>query len=159
MCGIVMLVCMLIFGLIALVRGRFLLTRATEVRGVPARIIGVVLILPFPLTFAAGIVWGAILLAQGKTAQVSDAQGAAWFLQFGIVAICILTVVVIALATGKPIPKHPTKEALADIELASGARDRFRPEQEERPLASSENQDITDRPTRPKNRPDDRIQE
>lgn len=51
MCEIVML----IFGIITLIRGRFLLFRTKEVRGWPARAIGVILILPMPASFSIGV--------------------------------------------------------------------------------------------------------
>ena len=40
---------MLIAGIVALIRGKFQLTKASVVEGVPARIIGVIFLLPLPL--------------------------------------------------------------------------------------------------------------
>jgi hypothetical protein len=60
-CGVVGLISF-IFGLIALIRGEFSLTRSRVVRSGPARIIGALLLLPLLLgtvgAFALGAVYG-----------------------------------------------------------------------------------------------------
>lgn len=100
MCGLVMEVCMLIFGIIALVRGNFTLTRNKVVTGAPARIIGVILILPLPLALLAGLLIGVYFGMQGRRPQ--DIQSIAIPVELGIILGCMLLAVVIGLATGHP---------------------------------------------------------
>jgi hypothetical protein len=67
MCTIVMGLGMLIFGIIALVRGQFTLTRTKVVSGVPARIIGFILLLPLPLMLASGLLIGVFYVMRGSS--------------------------------------------------------------------------------------------
>jgi hypothetical protein len=152
MCEIVML----IFGIIALVRGRFLLTRAKEVRGLPARLIGVVLLLPWPVALLAGMVLGAIFLAQGKPIDSKDFQLAAQLLGVAIVVLCLLSAIGIAIATAKPIRKHPSKEE-QELDLPRRYRDHFQADEEE-PAPRSNREDVTGQPPKSPAPPDDRIQ-
>ena len=68
-------VILLILGIIVLIKGQVMLTRTKEVRGTPARVIGVLLILPLPLGFLAGLLLGAFYVAQGKPVTESEIQG------------------------------------------------------------------------------------
>jgi hypothetical protein len=148
MCEIIML----IFGIIALIRGRFLLTRVKEVRGWPARIIGVLLILPFPLGFLLGMVLGAIFLAMGKEIGGKDFTLAAQIVGFVVVVICFLAAIVVAMIFAQPIRKYrpePIETALPD-----DYGDRFQAREHE----ASESQDITGGTPSPSAPPDDRIQ-
>ena len=143
---------MLIFGIIALVRGRFLLTRAKEVRGWPARIIGVLLIMPFPLSFLVGMVLGGVFVAMGKSVDDQEFRSAASILGFAIVAICFLSAIGIAMFLAEPIRKNrPGQE---DLAIPADYDERF----QVRPLDSSKSQDITGGPSRLPTNPDDRIQ-
>ncbi len=145
-------VIMLIFGIIALVRGRFLLTRAKEVRGWPARVIGVLLVTPFPLGFLVGMVLGAIFLANGKEVGGREFTTAAQIIGVVIIALCLCTAIGVAIFFAEPIRKKHSEEAVEA--LPDDYDERF----ETRTRGDSESQDITDAPTRPSLPPDDRIQ-
>jgi hypothetical protein len=143
---------MLIFGIIALIRGRFLLTRVKEVRGWPARIIGILLIAPFPLSFLVGMVLGAIFLAMGKDVAHEDFKSAAQIAGFAVVAICFFTAIVVAIVFAQPIRK--SRPEPVDAALPDDYDERF----QARVREETQNQDISEGPSRPSAPPDDRIQ-
>jgi hypothetical protein len=58
---------MLIVGIMALVQGRLPLTKTREVRGLPARLLAIVALLPLPLSFVGGLLLGIATVAQGET--------------------------------------------------------------------------------------------
>ena len=105
MCTLVMAIAMLVFGIIALVRGQFTLTRNKVVTGVPARIIGFILLLPLPLMLASGLLIGIVFGIQGKQPRMQDIQGTAVLLEIGIILGRMLIAVVIAAVTARP-PKR-----------------------------------------------------
>lgn len=143
---------MLIFGIIALIRGRFLLTRAKEVRGWPARIIGVLLIMPFPMSFIAGMVLGAVFMALGKSIDGQEFKSAAMILGFATVALCFFSAIGVAFFLAEPIRKErPPQE---DLAIPADYDERFEPGS----LDSSKSRGITSGPSRPPTSPDDRIQ-
>lgn len=94
MCGIIML----IFGIIALVKGQFSLKRNRVVDGVPARIIGVILMLPFPLSFCIGFGIGVIAGVQQKKLDPLSLVP----IDLGLVAICLIAALGLAFATAHP---------------------------------------------------------
>ena len=71
-----------VFGMIALVSGKFKLSRTKVVQGAPARIIGVVLLMPIVLGQGGSIIYGffvgarkgAAVAAQGKTLTPADVE-------------------------------------------------------------------------------------
>jgi hypothetical protein len=157
MCDIIML----IFGIIALVRGKFLLTRAKEVRGVPARIIGIVLMIPLPLSFVAGLALGAMMASQGKS--VDDLRLAGSILGVTITGLCFVSAIAIAVATARPIVKAPAAargNASVDEELPGEYGDHFRAGASDTGERRTESDEFSDRPARPRQQQqDDRIQE
>lgn len=142
---------MLIFGIITVIRGRFSLTRAKEVRGWPARAIGVILILPMPASFSIGLLLGVVFTALGKNIDDRDFVTAAMVGEFGIVALCFFSAIGVAMFLAEPIRKkrsEPEDTAIpADYEERFPARD-----------WNIKNEGIKDRPSRPPSAPDDRIQ-
>lgn len=150
MCGIIMF----IFGIIALVRGRFLLTRAKEVRGWPARIIGILLMAPFPLSFLVGIVLGAVFVALGKKVDAGDKDFllAAQIAGFAVVAICLIAAIAVALIFSQPI--RISRPEPRETALPHDYDEPFQPRGRE----DSESQDIKGGTSRPKAPPDDRVQ-
>lgn len=155
MCQIIML----LFGIYTLIRGRFLLTRASEVRGWPARIIGLVLIAPWPLAFLIGMMLGAMILAQGKSVAGRDFQLTAGFLEFGIVVFCLILAIGIAKVYAQPIRKRQDSESDEVPEIPRHYDEHFSSEPEGGSASRSDRQDVTDRPQRSPMQQDDRIQE
>jgi hypothetical protein len=56
----------LIFGIISLVTGKFTLSRNKVVRGAPARVVGLLLVLILPVALGLAVVVAAMLMAQGR---------------------------------------------------------------------------------------------
>jgi hypothetical protein len=148
MCEIIML----IFGIIALIRGRFLLTRVKEVHGWPARIIGILLIMPFPLSSLVALVLGAIFLAEGAEAGNSAIRQAVSIAGFAIVACCFLAAIGVAMFYAEPVRKKRPEQI--EAALPDNYDERF----QERGRDDSNSQDITGGSSRPPAPPDDRIQ-
>jgi drug/metabolite transporter (DMT)-like permease len=126
-CIIVMAICMLIFGLIAIVRGQFVLTRAKVVRGVPARIIGVILLLPVPLWLGGALLLGAFYALQGKQPRPEDLEGPATLLTVGSCVGCMVIAVIIGLATAQPMKKKRLPDDLGEDYDRRFGEDDYRP--------------------------------
>ena len=131
MCSLILEIGMLVMGILALVRGKVSLTRNRIVTGTPARTIGVILILPLPLALASGFVLGIILVAQagGAPPQQADLVKYALPLELGIVLLCFVVALIIALINARPA-KEVLKEELGlpreGIDL--DYRERFAPQ-------------------------------
>ncbi len=61
MCLLVIEIIMLIGGLYALIAGRIKLSNAISLEGWPARIVGIILIVPLPLALLIGMVIGVLI--------------------------------------------------------------------------------------------------
>src|SRR5437879_1799730 len=86
---------MLIFGIIALITGKFTLTRNKVVYGVPARIIGVIMILPLPLGLLVAFVIIGALVAQGRFTP-GNIPIAINFIEPAIIFGCFLFAMIVA---------------------------------------------------------------
>jgi hypothetical protein len=145
-CGIILLV----FGILTLAQGKFLLTRGRVVKGGPAYAIGVLLLLPLPLSFLAGLALGAILAARGEPVNTRQIENIAAFIGIGILVLCVGSAIIIAVAKAEPIERK---------------RPPYQPEEDydDRPLGrhlSGEDMDADIPEVRPVRRPpDDRIRE
>jgi hypothetical protein len=127
---------MLIFGIIALVTGKFTLTRNKVVRGVPARIIGVILVLAFPLAILVLMAIGAVFVAQGQPIIMgSKAQLTMTLVEAGIIVGCFLIALVIAAMTAGPpertIRRRRRRDPEDEDEDERPRRRRRDPEEEE----------------------------
>jgi hypothetical protein len=102
MCGIIML----IFGIVALAKGSFSLTRGRVVKGIPARMVGLLLVLPFPISFGAGLALGVYAVSTGMPEQqvhdIANVLGVV--IAFGFLIAALVTAFVFA----TPVePKRP----------------------------------------------------
>jgi hypothetical protein len=97
-------IAMLIWGIVALATGKFMVTRNKVVYGPMARVIGAILMLPLPVSFFIGILIGVGFAAQGKKFDMAKAQVFSP-IELGIVVLCFAAAMAIALATGKPVRK------------------------------------------------------
>src|SRR5262245_22776967 len=57
---------MIVWGLVALFRGEFQLNPTRVVKGVAARLIGLLLLLPLPVSFAIGFLIGLSVASEGR---------------------------------------------------------------------------------------------
>ena len=148
MCEIVML----IFGIITLIRGRFLLLRTKEVLGWPARIVGLFLIMPFPLSFLTGMVLGAIWMAMGKNIDDRGFLDAARIAELAIVFLCFVSAIGMAMYFAEPVRKRRSEQEIAV--LPEDYDERFQPGAWD----NTKSEGITGAPSPPPTAPDDRIQ-
>jgi len=109
---------MLIVGIMALVKGTVTLSKTRVVEGVPARIAGVIMLLPLPLSFAGGFMLGASrAMTKGGQVNVQEFQTTLIIMEVAIVLSCLAIGVVIALAASKhPEEKRPERKADYDDE-------------------------------------------
>jgi hypothetical protein len=160
-----------IFGIIALVRGQFSLTRSRVVQKVPARIIGVLLLLPLLAGQGIGFIMGAAkgveFAAKGKEFTMQDAmnlQGPLLVVNVLATAVPLLAAFIIAVVTAKP-PKPKRRrsgdEEEYDEDYDDRPRRRRRPDDEEEDddgASKRRRRDDDDEPPRRRG-PDDRFRE
>ncbi len=104
---------MFIFGLLALIRGRFALTLRRAAFGANARVIGVVLMLPLPLVF--GFSSYVVIESAGQEPAAQNLERLAR-LETRLTLICLLTALGIATLTAKPIVTGKISDARQDAE-------------------------------------------
>lgn len=75
MCTLIAEVMMLLGGLYAIFAGKLKLTNSLQLEGAPARIAGIFLVLPLPLSLAAGFLIG-LLIGLGFISEGALAAGA-----------------------------------------------------------------------------------
>jgi sugar lactone lactonase YvrE len=93
---------LLILGILALVKGKFKLSERREVTGAAARVVGVVLILPLPLAFSAGLVIGFMEGMQGRSVMSNAMQTTLVIMEVLILAACICLALGISLSMAQP---------------------------------------------------------
>jgi hypothetical protein len=133
-----------------------LLTRAKEVRGIPARIIGVVLLLPWPSALVVGGVLGGIFAAQGKSVDSPEFKNAVQIASIAVIALWLIVAIAIAAFTAKPIRKSSSKKGPVGVDIPDEYGDHFQPGGGSR--SRLEREDNAERPRHP-NQPDDRVTE
>ena len=93
---------MLIFGLMALIRGKLTLSKKSIVYGPMARVLGIVAMLPLPLSFAIGLLIGIALAAQGKRFEVEQWRGTFAIIEIGLIVACLVAVYAIGWSFAQP---------------------------------------------------------
>jgi len=94
---------MLIWGIIVLVRGKAKVSKTKEAAGAAARIAGVVAMLPIPLCFMIGMLYGVYLGSTGQTAAIDPASGTIIAIEVGTLVACVIIAMVILYSAAKPI--------------------------------------------------------
>jgi hypothetical protein len=102
MCGLAMLV----FGIIAFVKGEFKLTRNRVVRRGPAYAIGALLVLPLPLSFGIGFIYGIMAGARHEQVDVKQLQAKLAPVEVGLDVVCLLAALIIAAVTAQPVVRQ-----------------------------------------------------
>lgn len=92
---------MLVLGIITVATGKLSTSAGKECRGVPARIAGVLLILPLPISLLIGLMIAVILTSQGRHFD----ERAAWptLVELGVFLVFVITAFVIAGMNAQPI--------------------------------------------------------
>ncbi len=87
MCGLILEVLMLIFGLIGLISGKLTISKKLKVKGTPARIAGFILIIPLPGTLLMGFLLGILL---GNSLPLTDIQNIATLVEIVLDLGCLV---------------------------------------------------------------------
>jgi hypothetical protein len=132
---------MLIFGLIALITGKFSVSRNKVVRGAPARVVGGIMLLPLPLALLSVVAVGLALGLKGDLQEMEKHRMTFTIVEAAIVLICFIAAMVVGAIYAGP-PDRP--------------RRRRRDEEDEYYRAEDGYEDDQDRDPRPRREPDDR---
>jgi len=111
-CFLVLEIATFVMGIVALVKGKIAFTKNLVVRGAMARMIGVVLMLPLPLTFSITFAIGFVMAANGRSQHEIAVRAAriATIVEFGVFIACALLAVIL----GAIAPKRPAKRKLPE---------------------------------------------
>jgi len=101
---LVLEIAMLVGGIVALITGKLSISRTLQLRGAPARIAGIVLLLPLPLAFAVGFAIGFLKATQGKGLDESF-RLVVGLVELGITLACLVVVVVMTAVWGRQPPR------------------------------------------------------
>ncbi len=83
-------IALLVLGILALATGKLTLTRTRVVRGWPARLLGLLAILPLPLCFLVGFILGFITVARGQPFDVQAQRLTLSLIEAGITLLCLV---------------------------------------------------------------------
>jgi hypothetical protein len=125
MCDIIIF----IFGLIAVITGKFSLTRKRIVRGLPARIVGILLLLPLPLSFATALVMGTVMVARNQPGNQKQYEDTVRAISTLLTVLFFVAAIIVSICTAKiELKKVPSQdEGTGDDPLGT-----FRPEEKRR---------------------------
>lgn len=135
-----------IFGLIALVRGKMTLTKNKIVVGIPARLLGLIALAPFPIFLLVGVAFGVMNANAPDPEKVAkDNQGLFTAIEVGVV---ILTAIVV-FAVGAMVAVSPAEAKRR--ERGDRYDDEYEDDEYERPRrrGSRDDEEDEDRPRRP----------
>ncbi len=105
-------IALLVIGFLALVRGRLTITPTKVVEGIPARLLGLIAMTPFPLALMVGI---AFAIAQGPGADPEKfAEDNRWTL-IGIEAAIVIGISIVVFGAGSMMAVDPTKTASRNL--------------------------------------------
>jgi hypothetical protein len=115
MCLIVAYIAICVFGVIAVVKGKFTLSRGKVCEGISARIVGILLILTPVFAFAASFVYGIIVgvgMVQAGTTELtkerqSEIQFTSIVISLGILIAMFVVAMTVAFMTAKPAKRKP----------------------------------------------------
>lgn len=87
MCGLVLEITMLVMGLVGLISGKLTIAKNTRLEGTPARITGLILIIPLPVALVAGFLLGLLL---GNSMPLETIQIIGSVIEFGLIIVCLV---------------------------------------------------------------------
>ena len=147
----------IIFGIVILVKGQVMLTYNRKVYGVPARIIGVILLLPLPLTLFSWMLLGAFNAALDKPIDEEKIGNSIIISVVAIIALCLLAVIVIAIVYSEPIRKRRVDDAIEVVDVPERYSEHFQATEQSPSISRADSTDTTKEPP-PIAPPDDSIQ-
>ena len=93
---------LLVMGIIALVKGKLTLSKTRVVHGTAARLLALIALLPLPLSFAAGLVYGVVVTARGGDVAADSARLTMIGAEVAILVGCIVALYAIGWTLAKP---------------------------------------------------------
>lgn len=144
----------LVFGIIILSKGVVSLSSTKEVRGGPAYIIGLLLVLVFPLAFGIGFVVGIQMAANNQAPQAGLDLSLIW-IDVAAIAIGVVPSFIIALVCAKPKQKKKSRRVADEDDYDDYDRDRYRDEDDDRRPSRRRDDDDDDDSPRRRDRDDD----
>lgn len=138
---------LLIYGIIALVRGKFAFSKTKVAVGGPAYAAGIVAVLPLPLAFGLVLVYVMAMGVRGRP-LVDEAQirTPATIIEVGTTLVCFAVAMTIAGIYGRP-PEEASRKKKRYREYDDDDED-DRPRRRRRSRADEEDRDDEDRPRR-----------
>lgn len=98
---------LLVFGVIALATGKLTLSKTRVVRGWAARLLGVIALLPLPLSFMIGITYGVVLAAQGRDVTADSVRWTMTGIEAGVLVLCAAAIYAIGWRLAGPAEAAP----------------------------------------------------
>lgn len=146
-----------IFGLIALIRGKMTISKTKVVVGAPARLIGLLALVPIPLTLGVGMLIGIAKVAEGGNPEkiAEDNRGLLMGVEIGIVIVIAILVFGLGAALGVSPKEAERRERAGRYDDEDGEYEDDRP----RRRRDRDEEDEDDRDDRPRRRQDDRDDE
>lgn len=156
-----------IFGLIALIRGKMTISKTKVVVGAPARLIGLLALVPIPLTLGVGMLIGIAKVAEGGNPEkiAEDNRGLLMGVEIGIVIVTAILVFGLGAALGVSPSEVERRERAGRYDDEEGEyeeddrprRRRYRDEEgeddrDDRPRRRRDESDDGDDEPRPRNR-------
>jgi hypothetical protein len=92
-------IAMLIWGIVVMVTGKLKVSKSKEVRGMAARGLAVIMLIPLPLAFGAGVIYG---ILNANRLRADEALGTLTAIEIVIVLGCALAAIAGGLILGKP---------------------------------------------------------
>ena len=83
---------MLIFGLLALIRGKLTLTKKRVIQGPMARVLAIIAMLPMPISLGIGVIVGFAMAAQGKQFDPNEMRGTFALVELGVIVACLVAI-------------------------------------------------------------------
>ena len=90
-------IALFVMGVYALVTGKLLHSKnaTTTVRGWPARVIGIICLLPIPVAFAVSAVVAAVFVMQGKPVTQDSFFWVGTGIEAGVLVLCVIAMTIL----------------------------------------------------------------
>jgi hypothetical protein len=132
MCCLIVEIIMFVLGVIGVTQGRVALTRNRVASGTPARVAGVLLLVPLPVYILANVIGGVAILGQANQQQdpaLATATLVASVVAIAATVICFIAAIIICAVTAQPTSKLKARAKAAGEEQLG----HFEPRESEAP--------------------------
>lgn len=139
-----------IFGLIALIRGKMTISKSKVIVGTPARLIGLLALVPIPLTLGVGMLIGIAKVAEGGNPEkiAEDNRGLLMGVEIGIVIVTAILVFGLGAALGVSPAEAERRDRAGRYDEEDDEYEDARPRRRRDRDEDDEEDDRDDRPRR-----------